>query len=81
MKRYLYLILTLVLCSCEVINEADRLIPMPFPANSEHRHVLIEFTEMLQKGASGFQRFCEVMDEQPRIVDDPDAPADPGEAV
>ncbi len=44
MKRYLYLILTLVLCSCEVINEADRLIPMPLPANSEHRHVLIEFT-------------------------------------
>ena len=36
-------------------------------------NVLIEFTEMLQKGASGFQRFCEVMDEQPRIVDDPDA--------
>ena len=44
MKRYLYLILTLALCSCEVINEADRLIPVPLPANSEHRHVLIEFT-------------------------------------
>jgi len=44
MKRYLYLILTLALCSCEVINEADRLIPMPFPETSEHRHVLIEFT-------------------------------------
>ena len=44
MKRYLYIILTLALCSCEVIHEADRLIPVPLPANSEHRHVLIEFT-------------------------------------
>ena len=36
-------------------------------------NVLIEFTEMLQKGASGFERYCEVMDEIPQITDTPDA--------
>ncbi len=36
-------------------------------------NVLIEFTEQLQKGASGFRRFREVMDEMPEIVDAPDA--------
>jgi len=50
------------------LSNATDALPFVAPVN-----VLIEFTEMLQKGASGFQRFCEVMDEQPRIVDDPDA--------
>ena len=36
-------------------------------------NVLIEFTEMLQKGLSGFERFLEVMDTMPAIVDAPDA--------
>ncbi|WP_408069523.1 ABC transporter ATP-binding protein [Butyrivibrio sp. JL13D10] len=36
-------------------------------------NVLIEFTEQLQKGAAGFQRFREVMDVVPEIVDAPDA--------
>ena len=36
-------------------------------------NVLIEFTEQLQKGAAGFQRFREVMDEVPEIQDAPDA--------
>lgn len=35
--------------------------------------VLIEFTEMFQKGYSGFQRFLEVMETQPEIVDTPGA--------
>ncbi|MCR5156567.1 MAG: ABC transporter ATP-binding protein, partial [Butyrivibrio sp.] len=36
-------------------------------------HVLVEFTEQLQKGLAGFERFSEVMDTMPEIVDDPDA--------
>jgi ATP-binding cassette subfamily B protein len=36
-------------------------------------NVLIEFTEQLQKGAAGFQRFREVMDVVPEIEDAPDA--------
>jgi ATP-binding cassette subfamily B protein len=36
-------------------------------------NVLIEFTEQLQKGAAGFQRFREVMDVIPEIQDKPDA--------
>ena len=36
-------------------------------------NVLIEFTEQLQKGMAGFQRFREVMDVEPEIVDAPDA--------
>ena len=35
--------------------------------------MLIEFTEMLQKGLSGFERFREVMDVMPEINDAPDA--------
>ncbi|MCR5225934.1 MAG: ABC transporter ATP-binding protein/permease [Eubacterium sp.] len=38
-------------------------------------NVLIEFTELLQKGAAGFQRFRDVMDIMPEIVDAPDAQA------
>ena len=35
--------------------------------------ILIEFTEQLQKGAAGFQRFRDVMDVVPEIQDAPDA--------
>lgn len=35
--------------------------------------VLVEFTEMFQKGFSGFKRFIEVIDTQPEIVDTPGA--------
>ncbi|MBQ9644333.1 MAG: ABC transporter ATP-binding protein, partial [Lachnospiraceae bacterium] len=42
-------------------------------------NVLIEFTEMLQKGLSGFERFREVMDVMPEINDAPDAVALGGE--
>ena len=37
--------------------------------------ILVELTEMLQKGFSGFRRFREVMDAAPEIVDDPGAVA------
>lgn len=40
----LYILLSLVLASCEVISEADRLIPVPMPEPGEQRHVLLEFT-------------------------------------
>ncbi len=36
-------------------------------------NVLVEFTEQLQKGMAGFERFTEVMDTMPEIVDKPDA--------
>lgn len=36
-------------------------------------NVLVEFTEQLQKGMAGFERFSEVMDTMPEIVDRPDA--------
>ncbi|QFJ54127.1 ABC transporter ATP-binding protein [Pseudobutyrivibrio xylanivorans] len=36
-------------------------------------NVLVEFTEQLQKGLAGFERFIEVMDTMPEIVDRPDA--------
>ena len=36
-------------------------------------NVLVEFTEQLQKGMAGFERFIEVMDTMPEIVDKPDA--------
>ncbi len=36
-------------------------------------NVLVEFTEMLQKGLAGFQRFNEVMETMPEITDSPDA--------
>ncbi len=35
--------------------------------------VLVEFTEMFQKGYSGFKRFIEVLDTKPDITDSPDA--------
>lgn len=35
--------------------------------------VLVEFTEMFQKGFSGFKRFLEVVETKPDIVDAPDA--------
>lgn len=35
--------------------------------------ILVELTEMLQKGLSGFQRFLEVVEIEPEIVDSPDA--------
>lgn len=44
MKRLLYILLALTFCACEVIDESDRLIPVPLPVSSEHRHVLLEFT-------------------------------------
>jgi ATP-binding cassette subfamily B protein len=36
-------------------------------------NVLVEFTEQLQKGMAGFERFMEVMDTEPSIVDKPGA--------
>ncbi len=36
-------------------------------------NVLVEFTEQLQKGLAGFERFTEVMDTMPEILDAPDA--------
>lgn len=36
-------------------------------------NVLVEFTELLQKGLAGFQRFNEVMETMPEITDSPDA--------
>ncbi len=36
-------------------------------------NVLVEFTEQLQKGMAGFERFREVMDTMPEIVDKPGA--------
>lgn len=35
--------------------------------------ILVEFTEMLQKGLSGFRRFLDVIETAPEIVDLPDA--------
>lgn len=35
--------------------------------------ILVEFTEMLQKGISGFKRFLSVVETAPEIVDAPDA--------
>lgn len=35
--------------------------------------VLVEFTEMFQKGYSGFKRFLEVIETEPEITDAPDA--------
>ena len=36
-------------------------------------NVLVEFTEQLQKGMAGFERFSDVMDTMPEITDRPDA--------
>lgn len=35
---------------------------------------LVNFTEVFQKAAAGFKRFCEILDTKPDIVDRPDAP-------
>lgn len=35
--------------------------------------ILVEFTEMLQKGLTGFKRFLDVVETKPEIVDAPDA--------
>ena len=35
--------------------------------------ILVELTEMMQKGLSGFRRFLEVVETEPEIVDDADA--------
>ena len=35
--------------------------------------ILVEFTEMLQKGLTGFKRFLAVMETEPEIEDAPDA--------
>lgn len=34
----------LAFCACEVINEADRLIPVPLPVTGGRNHVLLEYT-------------------------------------
>ncbi len=34
---------------------------------------IVEFTEQFQQGMTGIQRFCEIMDVQPDILDEPDA--------
>ena len=35
--------------------------------------ILVELTEMIQKGLSGFRRFLAVVETEPEIVDAPDA--------
>ena len=35
--------------------------------------ILVELTEMMQKGLSGFRRFLDVVETEPEIVDAPDA--------
>ena len=42
-KLFVYLVMGL-LCACEVIDEADRLIPVQPDTNGNRTHVLIEFT-------------------------------------
>lgn len=45
MKHLLYIFIALTLVGCEVIDEANRLIPVPLPPQeSNRRHVLIEYT-------------------------------------
>ena len=44
MRKYLYILIVLVLASCEVIPESEQLIPVQIPDTSAHRHVLLEFT-------------------------------------
>ena len=34
---------------------------------------ILDFTETFQKAIAGFRRFCEVLDEQPQVLDRPDA--------
>ena len=42
-KLFLYMVIGL-LCSCEVIKEEDRLIPVPTPVTNSRTHVLLEYT-------------------------------------
>ena len=35
--------------------------------------ILVELTEMMQKGLSGFRRFLDVVETEPEIVNAPDA--------
>ena len=42
-KLFIYMVI-LSLCACEVIPEADRLIPVPMPIANGRKHVLLEFT-------------------------------------
>ena len=44
MKRTLIIVLTVILCACEVIDEADRLIPVPLPPANSRNHVLFDCT-------------------------------------
>jgi len=44
MKRALLILWTVVLCACEVIDEADRLIPVPLPPANSRNHVLFDCT-------------------------------------
>ncbi|MBQ7632043.1 MAG: Omp28-related outer membrane protein [Paludibacteraceae bacterium] len=47
-KRLSYIFIALLMCSCELIKEEDRLIPLPQPEKSSARtHVLIEYTGFL----------------------------------
>lgn len=44
MKKILYILILSVLCGCEVIDEADQLIPVPMPRSGQRTHVLLEYT-------------------------------------
>lgn len=44
MKRLLYIFLAYAFCACDVVHEADRLIPVSLPVVSGRNHVLLEFT-------------------------------------
>lgn len=44
MKRYLLILLTVALCACEVIDEANRYIPVPLPPAGSRKHVLFDCT-------------------------------------
>ncbi len=55
---------------------------MPGPVHTSLRHHaltsisrVVEFTEQFQRGMTGIERFAEVMDEQPTVVDAPGAKA------
>ena len=42
-KQFLYIGMAILLCSCEVVREEDRLLPAPLP-QSTRTHVLVEYT-------------------------------------
>ena len=44
LKKILYIVTAVLLCSCEIIREEDRLIPVPIPDTGGRTHVLIEYT-------------------------------------